>query len=122
MHSLQVGKLCTRDTLAPTGVRFSVYFLLYVVARDQAGLLALCDASSWLEDASSGVALADVSRTLVVVVAAEKIGGGGGKEWWWCGGNDCAVVVDSNISGRGLKMLAKTEGFCWGMQDVWGDL
>ncbi len=101
MHSLQIGKLCTRDTLAPTGVRFSVYFLLYIVARDQTGVSALCDVSPWLEDASAGVALVDVSPWLedasagvaladvsgiivvVVVVAVEKSGGGGGKEWWW---------------------------------------
>lgn len=108
MHSLQVGKLCTCDTLVPTGVRFSVYFLLYIVARDQAGLLALCDVSSWLEDASAGVALAEVSPWLedasAGLVFAES------------------VVVDPNISGKGLKMLAKTEGFCWGMRYVRGDL
>ncbi len=122
MHSLQIGKLCTRDTLAPTVVRFSVYFLLYIVARDQTGVSALCDVSPWLEDASAGVALVDVSPWLedasagvaladvsgiivvVVVVAVEKSGGGGG--------NDCAVVVVNN-AGRGLKMVGKTEGlFC----------
>ncbi len=94
MHSLQIGKLCTRDTLAPTVVRFSVYFLLYIVARDQTGVSALCDVSPWLEDASAGVAVADVSGIIVVVVvvvvAVEKSGGGGG-------GNDCAVHLHLHL-------------------------